>query len=153
VEEHQRREGRGREGHGILAHQRPLPSGTLRGAIVHVPDEPDDKTYPSKKAEFDGKPTMGTYWLYGLKLKEPGVWRNGKIVDEGNDKGDVYAATSPYKEGGSILNDEGYLSIVGLKIAPRAELAEGHEAELAASQAATRKNWASENRPLIRDAG
>jgi uncharacterized protein (DUF2147 family) len=115
-----------------------IVDGTLSGVIVHVPGDPDTKLYACKKKEFDQKPTLGTVWLYGLKQKSEGVWRDGKIVDVGNNKGDVYGCDVTIKNNGTVLNMKGYLNIIGMKIGREQNWQRASEADLAASQAETK---------------
>jgi uncharacterized protein (DUF2147 family) len=87
--------------------------GQLQGAVVWVPDTPGKVTpvnYESKKAEFNGQPIKGTYWMKGLKKSGDG-WAGGTIVDIGNDKGDVYGCDVKVTDSGKKLAMRGYLGI------------------------------------------
>ncbi len=115
-----------------------IVDGSLQGAIVHVPGKDDATLYDCKKKEFDQKPVIGTPWLKGLKLKSEGVWRDGKIVDVGDEKGDVYGCDITIKDGGKILNMKGYINILGAKIGREQNWQKASEDELAAAVAATK---------------
>jgi hypothetical protein len=115
-----------------------IVDGSLQGMILHGPGDPDTKPYACKKKEFNGKLVVGTIWLYGLKLKSEGVWRDGKIVDVGNDKGDVYGCDVTIKEGGAVLNMKGYLNILGMKIGREQNWQKATQEELDAAEAATK---------------
>lgn len=115
-----------------------IVDGTLQGRILHVPGDPDSKPYACKKKDFNGKPVVGTIWLYGLRSKAEGVWRDGKIVDVGNDKGDVYGCDVTMKEGGAVLNMKGYLNILGVKIGREQNWLKSNQEELETAQAATK---------------
>jgi len=87
--------------------------GQLQGAMVWVADtngKPAPDKYESKKAEFNGLPLKGTFWMKGLKKSGDG-WSGGTIVDVGNDKGDVYGCDVKVTEGGKRLAMRGYLGI------------------------------------------
>jgi uncharacterized protein (DUF2147 family) len=115
-----------------------IADGKLQGRIVHVPGDPETKPYACKKKEYDQKPTIGTVWLYGLKPKSEGVWRDGKIVDVGNNKGDLYGCDITIKEGGSVLNMKGYINILGAKIGREQNWKRATDEELASAQADTK---------------
>ncbi len=87
--------------------------GQLQGTIVWSPDEngkPPAEKYVSKKAEYNGLPYKGTFWMKGLKKSGDG-WVGGTIVDVGDEKGDVYGCDVKVTAGGKKLEMRGYLGI------------------------------------------
>lgn len=85
--------------------------GQLQGAIVWSPTSDDSSKYASKKAEFNGKPVRGTFWMKGLKKAGSDGWAGGTIVDVGNEKGDVYGCEVKVIDGGKKLAMRGYIGI------------------------------------------
>jgi len=83
--------------------------GRLQGAIVWVPGKPADEKYVSKKAEFNGLPVRGTYWMKGLKKSGSEGWSGGTIVDIGEPKGEVYGCDVKVTNGGKKLAMRGYM--------------------------------------------
>lgn len=85
--------------------------GQLQGAIVWSPDSDANTKYDSKKAEFNGKPLRGTFWMKGLKKAGSDGWNGGTIVDVGDEKGDVYGCEVKVIDGGKKLAMRGYIGI------------------------------------------
>jgi len=63
----------------------------------------------SKKAEFNGLPVRGTYWMKGLKKSGSEGWSGGTIVDIGEPKGEVYGCDVKVTNGGKKLAMRGYM--------------------------------------------
>jgi len=87
------------------------PQGQLQGTIVWVPGKAADEKYVTAKAEFNGKPIRGTFWMRGLKKAGADGWNGGTIVDVGNSKGDVYGCEVKVTDGGQKLAMRGYIGI------------------------------------------
>ncbi len=85
--------------------------GQLQGTIVWTPTSGPDARYVSKKAEYNGLPVRGTFWMKGLKKAGSDGWNGGTIVDIGNDKADVYGCDVKVVEGGKKLAMRGYIGI------------------------------------------
>lgn len=107
--------------------------GQLQGTIVAVPGKPADVKYSSKKAEYNGLPVCGTFWMKGLKKAGSDGWNNGTIVDIGNDKADVYGCEIKVTDGGKRLAMRGY---IGLALIGRTQIWEASSEDEAQKLAA-----------------
>jgi len=101
--------------------------GQLQGTIVWTPGNKSDEKYVSKKKEYNGLPVRGTFWMKGLKKAGSDGWKDGTIVDIGDEKADVYGCEVKVINGGKVLAMRGYIGFALLGRTQNWELATDDE--------------------------
>ena len=88
--------------------------GTLYGEILKIVGKPDDTIAENAKPSYKNFPVpgqvnkmkvIGTPWIFGLKMKRPGQWEGGNIVDP--KEGKIYQCKIVFRpaDGGKYPTD------------------------------------------------
>ena len=82
--------------------------GTLQGVILKVPGEPDDLLADKCTGNYPGcpipgdvskMPLLGTPFIFGLRMRSPGSWDRGNIIDPKDGK--MYGCRITFRAAGS----------------------------------------------------
>ena len=94
-------------------------NGKLFGKILSVAGKPQDGKCVKCKPSYDGfpytgnvneKPTVGTNWIFNLKMDKTGAWSGGHIIDPGSGK--MYKCKINYHaENGGTLEMRGEIGL------------------------------------------